>query len=74
MSQPLTHLRVGQRGQITAIQSQRESRLANLSTLGIVPGSMLTLRQRHFAYVVMVGETEVALDADVAGEIMVQVQ
>ncbi len=74
MSQPLTQMHVGQQGQVTAINSAVESRLVNLSTYGLVPGSLITLRQRHFAYVVMIGETEVALDKEVAREIMVQVQ
>ncbi len=73
MNQPLTQLQVGQEGEVTAIESVGAGRLAHLSTLGIVPGSRVTLRQRHFAYVVQVGETEVALDAEVAREIVVRV-
>lgn len=72
MVQPLTQLRVGQRGHVTAIDSTHAGRLANLSTFGLIPGTSITLTQRHFAYVVMVGETEVALDKEVAQEIMVQ--
>jgi hypothetical protein len=41
--------------------------------LELVPGSLVTLRQRHFACVVMAGETEVALDKEVAREIWVEI-
>lgn len=71
MSKPLTQMKVGQRGVVTSITSAMESRLASLSTFGLVPGATITLRQRRFAYLVMVGETEVALDTDVAAEIQV---
>lgn len=74
MSQPLTHLRVGQHALVTDITSRQESRLASLSTYGLVPGAYVTLRQRRFAYLVLVGESEIALDSDVACEIMVQAQ
>jgi Fe2+ transport system protein FeoA len=73
MSQPLTQLQVGQRAVVTAITSAQESRLASLSTFGLVPGAVVTLRQRHFAYLVVVGETEIALDMEVAQEIQVKV-
>ncbi len=74
MSQPLTQLRVGQRALVTDITSRQEGRLASLSLYGLVPGALVTLRQGRLAYLVLVGETEVALDGDVAREIMVQIQ
>lgn len=73
MAQPLTELAVGRPAVVTDIVSTQEDRLAHLSAYGLVPGSLVTLRQRDLAYVVMVDETEVALDSDVACEIMVQV-
>ena len=69
---PLTDLQVGQQAEVVEIETRREGRLVRLSTYGLVPGSQVTLRQRNFAYVVMVGETEVALDGEVAKEIMVE--
>lgn len=56
------------------INSTRESRLARLSAFGLVPGSLVTLCQRDLAYVVLIGETEVALDTEVAREILVRVR
>lgn len=57
---------------MTDLLSTQESRLVRLSTYGVVPGCLVTLRQRDFAYVVEVDETEVALDHDVAREIVVR--
>ena len=72
--QPLTRLRAGQQAEVTEIASTTDSRLAHLSAYGLVPGSLVTLRQRVPAYVLAVDETEVALDAEVAREILVRVR
>ncbi len=39
---------------------------------GLVPGSELRLLQRHPSFVVEIGETVLALDADVAGDIVLK--
>lgn len=67
----LPQLKVGQSAEVIAIDSRQPARLARLSIYGLVPGSRLTLHQRHFAYVITVGETEIALDQEVAGDILV---
>jgi len=46
--------------------------LQRLSTLGLVPGAELVLRQTFPAYVVGLGETELALDSGLADEILVR--
>jgi Fe2+ transport system protein FeoA len=71
MIQPLTQLKIGHEATISAIHSTEEARLNALSVFGIVPDSKITLRQRHSACVVTIGETDVALDLEIAGEIMV---
>lgn len=43
-----------------------------LAVFGVVPGAELELVQRTPAFVLRVGETELALDADVAGRILVE--
>ena len=73
-AQPLTTLAVGQQAEILAITSTQAGRLAHLSAYGVVPGSFIRLYQRHFAYVILINETEIALDGDVASEIMVRVE
>jgi Fe2+ transport system protein FeoA len=54
------------------IRSSGERRLAQLSTLGLVPGCHIRLHQRRPAYVVQVDETEVTLEAEIAQEIIVR--
>lgn len=46
-------------------------RLERLGALGVIPGSALRVQQKLPSFVVTVGETEVALDGDVAREIFV---
>lgn len=72
MTQPLTTLAIGQQAEVLSIDSDRADRLAHLSSYGLIPGSYIRLWQRRFAYVILVGETEIALDAEVASEIMVR--
>jgi DtxR family Mn-dependent transcriptional regulator len=43
-----------------------------LAALGVVPGSELRLHQRAPAFVIEVGETTIALDPEIAGEVYVK--
>jgi len=43
-----------------------------LSSLGVIPGTSVRLKQRHPSYVIQVGETTIALDADLARNIFVR--
>lgn len=54
------------------IVTTRGSRLTQLSAFGVVPGSLIRLQQRRPAFIVLAGETEVTLDAEIAREIMVR--
>lgn len=68
----LPELDIGTRGRITFIHPRFPGRLEQLSTLGLVPGTDMRLRQQHPSIVVEVGETTLALDADVARDIFVK--
>lgn len=70
-ARPLNRLRVGQEGCVAYIRTDDRRRLEQLSSLGIVPGAALHLLQNRLAAVVRVGETEVALDFDIARQIFV---
>ncbi|MCP4421179.1 MAG: ferrous iron transport protein A [Chloroflexi bacterium] len=72
MTISLQVLKPGDIAHVTAIDTQNAGRLHKLSTLGLVPGSLIKLQQRTPAYVVRVGETQLSLDDAVAREIMVQ--
>jgi DtxR family Mn-dependent transcriptional regulator len=69
---PLSELRAGHEGRVAYIGTDDGRRLEHLSSLGIVPGVVLRLLQDRLAAVVRVGETEVAIDFDIARQIYVQ--
>jgi Fe2+ transport system protein FeoA len=48
------------------------SRHNTLAVFGLVPGSEVVLVQQQPSCVIRVGETELALDAEIAREILVQ--
>ena len=48
------------------------SRNNTLTVFGLAPGSEIRLIQRQPAYVIRIGETELALDGEIAGEIVVK--
>lgn len=63
---------LGTRGRIVFIAPKFHDRMDRLAALGVVPGSELRLRQRAPSYVIEVGETTIALDPEIAGEIFVK--
>jgi DtxR family Mn-dependent transcriptional regulator len=69
---PLSDLPLGQEGRVVFISTKAKGRLEPLSSLGIVPGTRLQLRQRNPAYVIHVGEMSVALDEQIVREIFVK--
>lgn len=70
--QPLLHLPVGQDARVVYIVARDPDRLVKLSNLGLVPGTRVQLRQASPAAVLTIGETTVALDPAIAGEIYVR--
>lgn len=64
-------LRSGQRGRVLVLGGSSGSRRNTLAVFGLVPGAELELIQRQPAFVVRVGETDLALDPDIAGEILI---
>ncbi len=68
----LKDLTKGQRAEVQCIGRQ-DNRSNNLAVFGLVPGSEVTLIQQTPACVVRVGETELALDDEIAREILLEV-
>jgi DtxR family Mn-dependent transcriptional regulator len=68
----LTQLEAGQTAEFVGVAGNQTSRAHTLSLYGLVPGATFTLQQKNPAFVVRVGETELALEADIAREILVR--
>jgi len=70
--QPVSELTIGDSGRIIFIVSNSHMRLDKLSTLGIVPGSVIRVHQKRPAFVIQIGETTLALDPEIIKEIYVK--
>jgi len=68
----LPNFPLGERGRIVFIAPKFHDRMDRLAALGVVPGSELRLHQRAPAFVIEVGETTIALDPEIAGEVYVK--
>jgi DtxR family Mn-dependent transcriptional regulator len=71
---PLKELKVGQSGRIVFITPRTKRRLSRLASYGVIPGSELTLNQRFPSYVIRIDQTDVALETEIAKEILVKVE
>ena len=70
--QPITNLHSGDRATVLCMGGRNPSRHNALAVFGLLPGAEVKLIQQQPSCVVRVGETELALDRDIAGEILVQ--
>ncbi|MBE7558629.1 metal-dependent transcriptional regulator [bacterium] len=70
---PLASLRSGQEARIAYVASRRRGRLDRLATLGLLPNRPVRVHQRFPSMVVRVGETDIAIDREIAGDIFVRV-
>jgi DtxR family Mn-dependent transcriptional regulator len=68
----LAHFDLGATGRIVFIAPKFHDRMDRLAALGVIPGSEIRLHQRSPSYVIEVGETTIALDPEIAGEIFVK--
>jgi len=69
---PLEEMGLGEEGRIVFIAPKSHQRLDRLSTLGIVPGSIIRMHQKNPSYVLQIGETSLALDRDIVKDIYVK--
>jgi Fe2+ transport system protein FeoA len=65
-------LRPGEAAQILSLSGESPSRRNNLAVFGLVPGSEVRLLQRYPSFVLRIGETVLALDGEVAGDIVIR--
>ncbi len=57
---------------IVFIMPRQKKRLERLSTIGLLPGTTLSLIQKKPSYVIQIGETMIAVDKGIADEIYVK--
>ncbi|HIE09514.1 MAG TPA: DtxR family transcriptional regulator [Armatimonadetes bacterium] len=69
---PLSELQPGNRGRVVFITPSIHARLDRLASLGLVPGAVVRLHQKRPSVVVDVGETQLAIDQEIAKEIYVR--
>jgi DtxR family Mn-dependent transcriptional regulator len=63
---------LGTPARIVFIAPRFHDRMDRLAALGVIPGSEIRLHQRSPSFVIEVGETTIALDPEIAGEIYVK--
>jgi len=68
----LLDLAVGKDGRITYINPRDHDRLDRLSSFGIVPGRVVRVHQRQPSFVLKLGETDLAIEEDIARDIFVK--
>ncbi|HSW61900.1 MAG TPA: metal-dependent transcriptional regulator [Dissulfurispiraceae bacterium] len=68
----LTEFEVGKRCKIVFITPSDASRIGRLSSIGIIPGSVIKLIQKKPSVVLQIEETTIAVDPELAGEIYVK--
>ena len=69
---PLTEVNAGQRGEIAYLSVTDPKKMQKLMSLGVLPGNQLRLARTFPAYVFSVGNSEFAVDEDLAREIFVR--
>lgn len=69
---PLAKFPVGIDARVVFVSSRRHALVDRLASLGVIPGVVLRLHQRRPGFVLSVGETTLAIDAEVATAIWVR--
>ena len=65
-------LGAGEAAEVLCLAGDSPARRNHLAVFGLVPGSAVRLLQRYPSYVLEIGETVLALDAEVAADIVVK--
>ncbi len=69
---PLSRMRPGEEGRVAYLQLREHPELHRLLSLGMIPGASLRLHQTYPAYVVDLGESQLALEETVAARVFVR--
>ncbi len=69
---PLSQLARGQKGKVAYIYAPESSKLQKLMAMGILPGAPISLIQSFPSYVFQAGQTQFAVDKEIADAIYVR--
>ncbi len=67
----LDKVKMGESVQVSYINTLSNSRMHKLSYFGIIPGACIKVHQRYPSFVIQCGNTQIAMEEDVAKEISV---
>ncbi|MBM3241438.1 metal-dependent transcriptional regulator [Candidatus Poribacteria bacterium] len=70
----LADLNPGQKGKIAYVQSRQSQEIQKLMAIGILPGTPIHLIRRFPSYVFEIGNTQYAVDRNIANEIYVRLE
>ncbi len=71
MEQSVTTLKAGEKGKIVGITARDAASLRKLTVFGLLPGMELEMIQTFPAFVLEIGNTQLALDYEAASGIVV---
>ena len=66
-------LRTGERGIVSFCKSQNETILNKLTSMGVTPGTTITLEQNFPSLIIKIGNTSLALDMESIRTIYVRI-
>ena len=69
---PLSRMEIGDYGKVVYITTKFHNRLDRVSDIGILPGVQIKLHQKFPSFVIQVGESQIALDNNIAQDIFVR--
>ncbi len=69
---PLNRLKVNQRGKVVYIHTKDNKKLQKLMAMGVLPGMTINLIQSFPSYVFQIGESQFAIDNELAESIFVR--
>ncbi|MDR4499395.1 MAG: metal-dependent transcriptional regulator [Candidatus Scalindua sp.] len=69
---PLSKIKAGEKVKVAYITTRLHASLDRLSSIGVIPGLELTVHQKYPSIVIQFGETQLALDKDIANNVYVR--
>lgn len=69
----LTHVGLNQRGKVAYLQTKDHIQLKKLMAMGVLPGASISLIQKYPSYVFQIGQSQFAIDRELAENIFVRI-